>query len=187
MATAAERNWVIGAEGEQGLAAYLAGRCSEVPMLHDRAAPMSRANIDHIAISPSGVYVIDCKRHKGKIEVTTPLFGEQKLKIKGRDRTYLIGGLERQVAHVKAALAELDTGIPVHGCLCFVAPEGRFAEVGLPVLRTPKINGYRLYYARRLARRLKHSGPIAGEQARELQGELALRLPPALHRRGPVR
>ena len=98
-------------------------------MLHDRAAPMSRANIDHIAIAPSGVYVIDCKRYSGKIEVTAPLFGAQKLIIKGRDRTSLIKSLERQVAHVKAALGDLDEGIPVHGCLCFVAPEGRFPEV----------------------------------------------------------
>jgi hypothetical protein len=177
---AVERDWRVGAEGERTLAAFLARRCPDVPMLHDRAAPMSRANIDHIAISPSGVYVIDCKRHKGKIEVTTPLFGSQKLKINGRDRTHLIAGLERQVAHVRAALAELGEGIPVHGCLCFVAPEGRLADVGLPILRTPRINGYRLYYAKRLARRLNRSGPIGGEQAAALQGELAQRLPPAL-------
>jgi nuclease-like protein len=179
---AEERRWRVGAEGEQGLAVFLARRCPEVPMLHDRAAPLSRANIDHIAIAPSGVYVIDCKRYKGKIEVTTPLFSSQKLKINGRDRTRLIRGLDRQVAHVKAALAELDEGIPVHGCLCFVAPEGRFADVGLPILKTPKINGYPLYYAKRLARRLNRSGPIGSEQARALQGELAQHLPPALRR-----
>jgi len=176
----AERQWQVGAEGERSLAAFLAVRCPEVPMIHDRAAPMSRANIDHIAIAPSGVYVIDCQRHRGKIEVTTPLFGSQKLKIKGRDRTSLVGGLERQVAHVRAALGELDDGVLVHGCLCFVAPEGRLADVGLPLLRTPKINGYRLYYARRLARRLNRSGAIDGEHARMLQDGLAQRLPPVL-------
>src|SRR5208282_3070952 len=94
-----ERDWRVGAEGEQNLATFLARRCPQVPMLHDRAAPLSRANIDHIAIAQSGVYVIDCKRYKGKIEVTTPLLGSQKLKINGRDRTRLVAGLERQVAH----------------------------------------------------------------------------------------
>ncbi len=180
---AQERARRVGGEGEQNLAAFLAERCPEVFMLHDRAAPMSRANIDHIAIAPSGVYVIDCKRYKGKIEVTTPLFGPQKLKIRGRDRTSLIKGLERQVAHAKAALADFDAEIPVHGCLCFVAPEGRFSEVGLPFLRTPKLNGYPLYYAKRLARRLNRPGPIGDGQAAELQGELAERLPPALRSR----
>lgn len=180
---AQERAWREGAEGEQSLASFLAERCPEVLMLHDRAAPMSRANIDHIAIAPSGVYVVDCKRYRGKIEVTRPLFGPQKLKIKGRDRTRLIAGLERQVAHVKAALADVDQEIPVHGCLCFVAPEGRFSDVGLPLIRTPRINGYPLYYARRLSRCLNRTGPIGDEQAAVLQTELAERLPPALDAR----
>jgi Nuclease-related domain len=128
--------------------------CPDIPMLHDRRAPTSRANIDHVAIAPSGVYVIDCKRYKGKIAVATPLFGKPKLKIAGRDRTKLIDGLEKQVAHVKPALADISDDVPVRGCLCFVAPEGLLADVGLPVLRTLKINGYRLYYAKGLAKRL---------------------------------
>jgi hypothetical protein len=181
------RDWELGADGERTLAAFLARRCAEVPMLHDRAAPMSRANIDHIAISPSGVYVIDCKRHRGKIEVTTPLFGAQRLKVNGRDRTRQIGALERQVAHVRAALGELGDGVPVHGCLCFVSPEGRLAGVGLPLVRTPRINGYPLYHAKRLAKRLNRPGPITGERARILQQELAQRLPPAVRPRGRAR
>ncbi len=180
---ARERAWRVGGEGEQHLAAFLAECCPDVLMLHDRAAPMSRTNIDHIALAPSGVYVVGYKRYGGKIEVTTPVFGAQKLKIKGRDRTGLVKGLERQVAHAKAAMAAFDAEIPVHGCLCFVAPEGRFSEVGLPFLRTPRINGYPLYSAKRLARRLNRPGTIGRRQAAELQGELAERLPPALHSR----
>ncbi len=148
-------------------------------MLHDRAVPRSRANIDHIAIAPSGVYVIDCKRYKGKIEVATPLFGKPKLKINGRDRTKLIDGLDKQVARVKATLTEAREDVPVHGCLCFVAPEGFVADVGLPVLRTLKFNGYALYYAKRLAKRLNQEGPITADQAHRLQAELARRLPAA--------
>ena len=140
---------------------------------------MSRANIDHIAIAPSGVYVIDCKRYKGKIAVATPLFGKPKLKIAGRDRTKLIDGLDRQVAHVEAALALVAAEVPVHGCLCFVAPEGLLADVGLPLLRTLKINGYPLYYPKRLAKRLNRDGPITPHRAQRLQAELDRRLPPA--------
>jgi hypothetical protein len=143
---------------------------------------MSLANIDHIAVAPSGVYVIDCKRYKGKIEVATPLFEKPKLKINGRDRTKLIDGLEKQVAHVKAALADLAEDVPVHGCLCFVAPEGFLADVRLPVLRTLKINGYPLYYPKRLAKRLNRDGPITVDQAQKLQTELDRRLPHAIKR-----
>ena len=177
-----ERHWRTGAEGEQNLAALLAKRCPAIPMLHDRAVPSSRANIDHIAIAPSGVYIIDCKRYKGKIEVAKPLFGEAKLKINGRDRTKLIDGLDRRVAHVKAALADISDDVPVHGCLCFVAPEGFLADVGLPVLRTLKVDGYPLYYPKRLAKPLNQQGPITADQAQRLQTELDRRLPPAIRR-----
>lgn len=172
-----ERHWRTGAEGEQNLAALLAKRCPDVPMLHDRAVPHSKANIDHIAIAPTGVYVIDCKRYKGKIEVATPLFSKQKLKINGRDRTKLIDGLDKQVGHVKAALAGLDAGVPINGCLCFVAPEGFLADVGLPVWRTLKIRGYPLYYGKRLAKRLNEPGPITGEGTHEVWATLAKALP----------
>lgn len=175
-----ERHWRTGAEGEQGLAALLAKRCPDVPMLHDRAVPHSKANIDHIAVAPTGVYVIDCKRYKGKIEVLTPLFGKQKLKINDRDRTKLIDGLAGQVERVKAALAEGDPDLSVHGCLCFVAPEGFLADVGLPVIRTLKVSGYSLYYAKRLAKRLNKPGPITADEAQRLHSELDRRLPRAL-------
>ena len=148
---------------------------------------MSVANIDHIAVAPSGVYVIDCKRYKGKIEVAEPLFGKAKLKINGRDRTKLIDGLQKQVAHVRAALANVGEDVSVEGCLCFVAPEGFFVDVGLPVLRTLKINGYPLYYPKRLAKRLNQQGSITAEQAQRLQAELDRRLPPAPGKSFPAR
>jgi Nuclease-related domain len=177
---AEERRWVTGAEGEQNLAMMLARRCPAVPLLHDRRAPMSRANIDHIAVAPSGVYVIDCKRYKGKVEIATPLFGKPKLKINGRDRTKLIDGLDKQVAHVKATLAGIASDVPVHGCLCFVAPESFLADRGLPILRTLEINGYPLYYPRRLTKRLKRAGPITPDRARSVLDELDRRLPRAI-------
>ncbi len=55
-------------------------------MLHDRRIPGSRANIDHIAIATSGVWVIDAKRYKGKVQVSRPLFGQPKLTIAGATR-----------------------------------------------------------------------------------------------------
>ena len=73
---AGEVAWNTGAGGEEALGAHLAKRCPDVIVLHDRRIPRSRANIDHLAVAPSGVYVIDAKRYKGKIEVRKPFFGE---------------------------------------------------------------------------------------------------------------
>jgi hypothetical protein len=168
-----EKHWATGAQGEAFLAGSLAKRCPDIPVLHDRRIPRSRANIDHIAVSASGVYVIDTKRYRGKIEVRQPLFGASKLKIGGRDQTKLVDGLAKQVGVVRATLADLALEVPVHGCLCFVAPEGFRADSGLPVLRTLKINGYPLYYPRRLAKRLNRSGPLTSEQARQIHAALA--------------
>jgi len=171
-----EKHWATGAQGEAILAEFLAKRCPDVPVLHDRRMPHSRANIDHIAVGASGVYVIDTKRYRGKIEVLSPLFGAPKLKIAGRDQTKLLDGLGKQVAVVQAVLKNAAPDVAVHGCLCFVAPDGFMADSGLPVLRTLKINGYPLYYPRRLAKRLNRSGPLTREQVREMHAALAERL-----------
>jgi hypothetical protein len=174
-----QRNWATGARGEQILAESLARRCPSVPVLHDRRMLRSRANIDHIAFAPSGIFVIDTKRHRGRIEVQRPLFGVPKLKIAGRDRTVLIDGLDKQLAAVRGALGGLLGEVPVSGCLCFIAPEGLLADSGLPLLGTLRIRGHPLYSPRRLAKQLNRKGPIPRQRAFGLQALIAERLPPA--------
>ena len=176
---AEEKNWATGAEGEQMLAKSLGKRCPTVLMLNDRAMPGSRANIDHIAIAASGVYVIDAKRYHGKIKVLKPLFGAEKLTIKGRDRPHLIESLGKQVAVVEQVLSSIAPEVRVRGCFCFVAPAGFMGDSGLPVLRTLKIKGFPLYYPRRLAKRLNRRGTLTPDQARVIQAHLAASVPPA--------
>ena len=171
-----EKRWAVGAQGEMLLAERLARLCPSVPMLHDRRMPGSKANIDHVAVAATGVWVIDTKRYKGKIEVVKPLLGEEKLKIDGRDRTRLAHGLGKQVAAVRALLAQDDCEVPVNGCLCFVAPEGLLAGVGLPVLRTLRIGGYPLFHPRRLAKQLRAPGPLTSDACARLQARLAEQL-----------
>jgi hypothetical protein len=69
--------------------------------------------------------------------------------------------------------------VSVEGCLCFVTPEGLLADVGLPMWRTLKIDGYALHHPRSLARRLNRHGPLTPEQTAGLERELARRLPAA--------
>jgi hypothetical protein len=176
---AEEKRWASGARGEELVAESLARRCPTVPVLHDRQMPHSRANIDHIGITASGVYVIDAKRYRGKIEVCKPLLGSPKLKIAGRDRTKLLDGLGRQVAAVQASLEDLAIKVKVQGCFCFVAPEGLLANSGVPVLKTLRISGYPLYDPRRLAKQLNRPGPLSPEQIRTIHAGLADRLSPA--------
>jgi hypothetical protein len=159
-----EKAWRSGAIGEEAVARHLAKTCPEVPVLHDRRMPRSRANIDHIAIAPTGVLVIDAKRYKGKIEVRKPLFGDQKLVIAGRDKTKLVGGLRRQVDAVRAGLELIGADVLLAGCFCFVNPDGQAGGSGIPLLRTLTVEGFPLYYPRRLSKRLNRKGPVSPEQ-----------------------
>lgn len=38
----------------------------QLRVLYDRRVPSSRANIDHLAVTPTGVYVIDAKKYRGR-------------------------------------------------------------------------------------------------------------------------
>lgn len=141
--------------------------------------PGSRANIDHLAIAPSGVWVIDTKRYRGKVEIRRPLLGNATLRIAGRDQTQLIAGLSKQVTTVKRVLAELEEEVRLWGCLCFVSPEGALSENGVPLVRTLEFAGFPLLYPRRLAKRLNASGPVLPDRAMALKVLLARTLPPA--------
>jgi Nuclease-related domain len=168
-----ERRWAHGAGGEKLVAAALEKRCGpDVVALHDRRLPRTSANIDHLVVAPSGVWVVDAKRYAGKIRVERPLFGAAKLTIAGRDRTKLVEGLAKQVAAVQAAVAELASGPPVHGAFCFVEGE-------LPLLGTQQIKGFELLHRRALAKRVNADGPLDAAAVAAIAAALADRFPPA--------
>jgi hypothetical protein len=176
---ASEVAWDTGAAGEEALAAHLARRCPEAIVLHDRRMPRSRANIDHLAVAASGIYVIDAKRYKGKIEMRRPFFGEPRLLIAGRDQTKLVEGLKRQREAVRAALAETAPAAPVHACFCFVNPDGQGGGSGLPLLRTLRIEDFPLFHPRKLSKRLNAPGALSAESRREVAEMLATAFPRA--------
>lgn len=174
-----EKAWDTGAAGEEELAAFLARRCPDVLVLNDRRMPNSRANVDHLAVAPSGVYIIDTKRYKGKIEVRKPLRGEEELVIAGRDRTKLIDGLARQVEAVKAGLALIEKDVPVNACLCFINPEGQSGGTRIPLFRTLIIRGYPLLTPRKLRKRLEQPGALNTDEALVVAEALAELFPAA--------
>ena len=60
--------WVRGAQGERRLGVQLDKLATDgAVVLHDRRIPNSRANIDHIVIAHSGMWVIDANHyHRGR-------------------------------------------------------------------------------------------------------------------------
>ena len=178
-APASETAWETGAKGEEALATHLAKTCPDVLVLHDRRIPGRRTNIDHLAVAPSGVFVIDAKRYKGKIEVRKPFFGDPCLYISGRNKTKLVEGLAGQQQAVHSVLAEAIPEMPAHACFCFLNPPGQSGGSGLPLFRTPSIDSFPLFYPRKLSKRLNSPGALTEESRHEVAKLLALALPSA--------
>src|SRR3954453_7844848 len=108
--------WERGADGEAATAAALDGlKGHGWTTFHDVRWPgRQRANIDHIAVGPSGVFVIDSKNWSGDVRVVDGVLYQG-----GRRR-------EREVAAAaEAALAvtQILQGLSATPVLCFVRPE----------------------------------------------------------------
>jgi hypothetical protein len=174
-APAHETAWATGGRGEQSVARELERRTASGPaiLLHDRRMPGGYGNIDHIAVAPRGVFVIDTKAIRGRVRVSRPLFGRARLLVKGRDRTQLINGLGRQVAAVRSALARSGRrDVPVQGAFCFTKAE-------LPLFGSTEIRGHRLCSERSLGRRLNAKGALGDEAIDALARLLASSFPAA--------
>ncbi len=164
-----ETAWARGARGEESVARGLERRTANGPaaILHDRRMPGGYGNIDHLAVAPRGVFVIDAKAIRGKVRVSRPWVGGPKLLVRGRARAHLVNGLERQVAAVRDALARIGRDeVPVHGAFCFTSAD-------LPLLGSSEIRGLRLCHGRGLARRLNADGALTRPEIDELARELA--------------
>lgn len=89
-------------------------------VLHDRRIPGSRANIDHLAVTPTGVYVIDPRRYAGrprlKVEGGLLRPRTEKLLVGTRNCTKLVDGVLKQMEVVTDVIGD---AMPVHGVLCF--------------------------------------------------------------------
>lgn len=175
------RVWSQGAAGERAVASTLNGLDGEhVLVLHDRRlrhpdGRLSRANVDHLAVTAGGVWVIDAKTHRGTLEVRraggllSPRV--EKLYIGGRDKTSLLDGLQRQVEAVRTQLTAVEADVPVRGALCFVGTE-------LPWFGSA-IGGVPLVGRRGLKKLMRQPGDFSAELREAVTAYLAERFPSA--------
>jgi Nuclease-related domain len=83
-----------------------------IAALHGRPIPGTRTTIAHIAIGPSGVYVIDTNSHRGPV-----VRRDSRLFVDGQDRSDLIAAMKVPVDAVASALGDLH--FPISRALCF--------------------------------------------------------------------
>jgi hypothetical protein len=124
--------WRRGAAGERHTARLLAALERQGwAVLHDLAVPGSAANIDHLVIGPGGVFVVDSKQYRGRLQ----LDGSGRL-WHGR---YPMAGALRSVSFEadQAAQVLIDPGVvvvpvmAVHGAQ---VPWGKVITDGVPVV-----------------------------------------------------
>lgn len=109
--------WATGAVGEERLGARLDSLTSEsIALLHDRRIPGSKANIDHIAVTAAGIWVIDAKRYKGRPELRVEggilRSRVERVLVGRRDCTKLVDGVLKQIDLVR----EVVGGPSRNGC-----------------------------------------------------------------------
>jgi hypothetical protein len=141
----------------------------EVRFLHGRSMPLAGPSIDHIAIAPGGVWVIDARRYDGEAYVVGRGPAQQ-LWIGHENRTDLVADLADQVEAVSSIVEEICPDVRTHGALCFV-------DTDLPVFRTLTVRGYPLCWAKAMAKRLNVDGPVDDAWAHLLVEELAAAFP----------
>jgi hypothetical protein len=152
------------APSEEGVARrlekHLRGR--GVMLLHDRAVPRSKANID-------------AKNLKGRVKVVAkggvlrPL--SETLWIGGRNRTKLVEGVERQIETVRQQLPPAHADVPVLGALCMWNVDG------LPAFGRLEIRDVRIAGPRGIGKLARRDGALTPDEVEALAAVLAERLP----------
>lgn len=167
------RSWAQGADLKRRTAADL-GRLlgDRAVCLHDRK--VGRANIDHLIVGASGVWIVDAKNYKGRVEHRS-LGGwlgpvTWRIYVGDRDRSKLASGLKWQVEAVRDALA--GHAAPVHPALCFPRKGwGWFAE---PF----RHEGVLVAWSERLAQVIDTPGVLEPEQIEDVAARLSIALGP---------
>lgn len=162
-----ESAWRKGASGERRVGRRLEALVNQgVHVLHDVAMPGSRANIDHVAVTPSGVFTIETKSYTGKLEVRSR---SSELWIAGRNRSALLDQARRQSEVIRETLARSGKPeVPVTPVLCFVGTE-------LPLLFPPKqVNGVLICTRKSLSKRLvqKRLSTLSSDEVGRIAGIL---------------
>ena len=154
-------------------------RAEGFAVLHDRRIPGTRANIDHIVVSPAGVFVVDTKNWSGPVEqrdVGGWFKTDLRLYAGGRDRTKHLAGMNGQLEAVKHALAARADWreVPVTGAFCFMSSE----NWSLLARRPLRFGDVYVLWGKALGKLIRAEGALATTQIAEIERTLALALPP---------
>lgn len=141
----AVRTWRKGAAGERRTARMLRPlRRRGYTVLHDRALPSGRANVDHLVIGPTGVFVVDTKNWDKNRRVTRR---GRYVRVGRTSGDKVVSSVLYETSRVAEVLTraadrpvEVVPVVAIHGA---AVPLLRVMEVsGVPLMRASQVRGW---------------------------------------------
>ena len=173
-------NWRKGATGEYLMDQFLHRTLTDGEViLTDRRVPGTDANIDNVVVAPSGVWIIDSKKWRGKIEYkASTLTGiDTHLFVGSEDRTWAVEKIYTLVIPVAQIVA--DRSVPINPALVFIEGDWKLSVTARHLLKRPyKHEGVWISPPRLLAKIIKEPGPLDKETVTEVGRVLDSRLKP---------
>jgi hypothetical protein len=172
--------WTKGAAGEYLMDLSLHNHVNEgAVILTDRQVPGTKSNIDHIVIAPSGVWIIDSKVWKGKIEYKseTKKSTAKRLFVGGKDRTSAVEAIFNLVIPVAQVLG--DQSVPIKPALVFI--EGDWSDIsGARVLAGKPYQHLSVWisWPKAIWKKINEPGPLDADAVKRIGAELDKALPP---------
>lgn len=144
--------------------------------LHDRRFPRSTRNVDHIAVGPTGIAVIESRSWTGRVVVT-----RRRIRHNGHRVEGLVGQLQDEIAAVELLLADLEP-VPVFAVVCVHGAhvEHRRGLIGVLRRRKATPGGVEVCSRRRLRKLLRDRPTVEGLDVDQITRILDEALPPAV-------
>ncbi len=162
-------------QASEGVVTTVLDRTEGIVVLHDRLVSGGRASVEHLAVTPSGVWIIEAQRYAGQrvaaCETGGPFRREQRLLVDGRDRTRLVDAVAGQAGIVAGAIGDRTAETVVRPVLCFV-------DAAWPWLARPfLIRGVTICWPEELPLILTRPGRLGPPAVQGLAATVAERLP----------
>ena len=172
--------WTKGAAGEYLMDLSLHNHVNEgAVILTDRQVPGTASNIDHIVVAPSGVWIIDAKVWRVKIEYkSTSIFGlESRLFVGGKDRTSAVEAIFNLVIPVAQVIG--DKSVPINPALVFI--DGDWSNASTARIATSRPYQHLkvwISWPKAIWKKINEPGPLDGDAIKRIGDLLNTQLRP---------
>lgn len=175
-----DQNWLRGATGEYRMDRLLHELLIDTAfVITDRRVPGTSANIDHVVVAPSGVWIIDSKNWSGTIryKATSRWSATMRLYVDGEDRTTKVEAIYGLVIPVAQIIA--NKSVPIHPAVSFIDGDWSLASIPRLLRKRPyKHSGVWITPPRILIEKINEPGSLDADTVKHVGNLLDYALKP---------